>query len=157
MRPTTLFAPLIVLLAWAAPAPAQLVIQTPWVTVQAGRSGVSVWTPWVAVNAPLACRTAKPETTTLEVTDGTRTRTIEVARPRAPTLAEFATTFQPTPGRHEAELLHPGTGRPVKVAFTLPPGKPRAVRLSRREVVFDYGRGRVAIRFLLGGRVQVRE
>jgi hypothetical protein len=71
------------------------------------------------------------------------------------TPTEFVTSFRPKPGTYEVELLHPGTGKPVKVAFTLPEGTPRKVRLKRRAIDFDYGRQTVSIRFLIGGRVRV--
>ena len=54
-------------------------------------------------------------------------------------------------------LVHPFTGKPVKVAFTLPPGAPRKVRASRHALTFDYGRRDVVtIRFLRDGSVRVR-
>jgi hypothetical protein len=71
------------------------------------------------------------------------------------TLDEFAAAFQPVPGIHEVTLVHPRTGQPVTVQFTLPPGVPRKVRVSRRDLEFDYGRHEVDIRFLLRGRVRV--
>jgi hypothetical protein len=43
----------------------------------------------------------------------------------------------------------------VTVQFTLPPGVPKKVRASRRELEFDYGRHEVDIRFLVRGRVRV--
>jgi hypothetical protein len=74
---------------------------------------------------------------------------------RVPTVAEFAASFEPSGGTHEVELIHPATGQPVKVAFTLPAGSPRRVIVRRRELAFDYGRNDVAIRFLPGGRVRI--
>jgi hypothetical protein len=71
------------------------------------------------------------------------------------TLDEFATSFQPAPGLHEVTLIHPRTGQPVTVQFNLPPGMPKKVRVSRRDLAFDYGRHEVDIRFLLRGRVRV--
>jgi hypothetical protein len=136
------------LAAWSSTAPAQVIVQTPWVTVRAGRSGVSVDTYWFGIDTgPLKCA-PKAKATPALLTTGPTT-------PRAQTLAEFATTFQPKPGNYEVELLHPGTGQPVKVAFTLPDGTPSKVHLRRRALVFDYGRRSVGIHFLLGGRVRV--
>jgi hypothetical protein len=71
------------------------------------------------------------------------------------TLAEFAAAFQPAPGNFEVQLIHPGTGQPVTVQFTLPRGTPRKVRVHRRELEFDYGREEVTIRFGILGRVKV--
>jgi hypothetical protein len=158
MRTTIVFGSLAVLLASSAAASAQVVVSTPWVTVQVSHGGVSVQTPWICIDRGFPCAPPMRRATTLEVTDGTTTRLIEVAPPRtkALTLAEFATSFEPKPGTYDVELLHPGTKQPVQVSFSLPSGKPRAVRLKRREIVFDYGRESVAIRFLIGGRVQVR-
>ena len=42
------------------------------------------------------------------------------------------------PGTHEAWLINPVKGCPVKVCFTLPCGCPK-VRCCKREIVFDYG------------------
>lgn len=72
----------------------------------------------------------------------------------AMTLEEFARCFRPTPGTHHVCLIHPVTCRPVEVCFTLPPGCPR-VRVSRREIEFDYGRREVEIQFRRNGRVEV--
>ena len=52
-------------------------------------------------------------------------------------------------------LLHPGSGQPVAVTFTLPDGTPK-VRVHKREIVFDYGKHDVEVHFRLGGRVQVK-
>src|SRR5579875_3701130 len=44
------------------------------------------------------------------------------------TVSEFVATFKPLPGKYEVLLIHPKTGCPVKVCFTLPPGCIRNVR-----------------------------
>jgi hypothetical protein len=75
----------------------------------------------------------------------------------APTLAEFASAFRPQGGRHETVLLHPATGQPVKVGFTLPDGVPRKVRVFRYRLAFDYGRQTVALVFRRDGSVNVRQ
>jgi hypothetical protein len=81
---------------------------------------------------------------------------IELPIVRPMSLGEFAANFQPAPGTYEVLLLHPKTGCPVSVTFTLPCGCPRRVVVTRREVVFDYGREKVVIRFpILGGGVRV--
>jgi hypothetical protein len=74
-----------------------------------------------------------------------------------PTLAQFAAGFTPQPGRYEVVLLHPATGQPVKVAFTLPPGMPRRVRVFPYRLAFDYGRHDVVLVFQRNGGVRVRD
>jgi len=70
------------------------------------------------------------------------------------TLEEFAATFQPLPGTYEVTFIHPGKKCPVTVCFTLPPGCPK-VRLTKRQIEFDYGRCDVTIRFRICGKVSV--
>jgi hypothetical protein len=74
-----------------------------------------------------------------------------------PTLPVFAEAFHPQGGRHEVVLLHPATGRPVQVGFTLPDGAPRRVRVFRYRLAFDYGRQTVALVFRRDGSVHVRK
>jgi hypothetical protein len=74
---------------------------------------------------------------------------------RPVTVAEFASSFRPAPGTYEAVLIHPMTRAPVKVRFTLPAGVPKKVRARRRELVFDYGRHWVKLRFVRDGGVRV--
>jgi hypothetical protein len=74
---------------------------------------------------------------------------------QAVTVAEFARTFKPAPGTYEVYLVHPGKKCPVKVCFTLPEGCPKKVKVRPRQLVFDYGRHWVKIRFALGGKVRV--
>lgn len=77
-------------------------------------------------------------------------------RPARPfTHREFAGLFQPQPGNYEVVLTHPVTCCPVKVCFCLPPGCPKKVRVHPREIVFDYGRDEVEIRFIRTGQVRV--
>jgi len=66
----------------------------------------------------------------------------------------FADCFKPAPGDYEIVFIHPGSCCPVKVCFTLPCGCPK-VRVHKRELVFDYGREEVVIRFQLFGKVKV--
>jgi len=79
-----------------------------------------------------------------------------VLLPAAPVMTpqQFAQTFKPLPGRYEVTLIHPGSRRPVTVCFTLPDGCPR-VRTHHRDLIFDYGRQEVHVRFQVGGRVKV--
>jgi len=74
---------------------------------------------------------------------------------KALTLDEFAAAFKPCPGTHRVCLIHPRTGQPVDVEFTLPAGAPGKVRVHRRELEFDYGRQRVDVRFQPRGGVRV--
>src|SRR5688572_30606815 len=62
----------------------------------------------------------------------------------------FAKAFQPLPGTHRVAFVHPYTGKPAEVTFDLPPGKPQ-VRTSKRELVFDYGKKEVKLRFYRDG------
>ncbi len=82
--------------------------------------------------------------------------TLAPAPVRPVTVAEFAASFQPAPGKYEVVFVHPVTCCPVKVCFTLPCGCP-TVRVHKRMLTFDYGRHHVVrIRFkLLGGGVAV--
>jgi hypothetical protein len=81
-----------------------------------------------------------------------------VAVPIRPlTVGEFAASFKPLPGKYEVLLVHPKTGCPVKVCFTLPPGCIRRVRVNGHKIEFVYKCQRdVVIRFLHGGKVWVR-
>lgn len=73
------------------------------------------------------------------------------------TVSEFVASFKPLPGKYEVILIHPKTGCPVKVCFTLPPGCLRKVRCTRHKIVFDYKcQCNVVIRFLHSGKVRVR-
>jgi hypothetical protein len=67
---------------------------------------------------------------------------------------QFARVFKPLPGKYEVTLIHPGSKRPVTVCFTLPDGCPR-VTAHHRDLIFDYGRQEVHVRFAIGGRVRV--
>src|SRR5262249_49236923 len=71
------------------------------------------------------------------------------------TMQEFAASFQAVPGTHQVNVIHPVTGNPVLVRFTLPAGSPRRVQAGRRDVEFDYGRSAVEIRFEKDGTVKV--
>jgi hypothetical protein len=76
---------------------------------------------------------------------------------RVPTVAQFAALFDPKPGRYEVELIHPLTGCPVKVCFTLPAGCPRKVVVRPRSLDFQYARFDVVLRFRRDGSVVVRD
>jgi len=76
---------------------------------------------------------------------------------RVPTLDQFAATFKPAPGKYEVMIIHPVTGDPVKVAFTLPEGNLKAVHVRPREIDFEFARSEVSIRFIRTGAVRVTE
>jgi hypothetical protein len=72
-------------------------------------------------------------------------------------VGEFVASFKPLPGKYEVLLIHPKTGCPVKVCFTLPPGCIRKVRVNGHKIEFVYKCQRdVVIRFLHNGNVWVR-
>jgi hypothetical protein len=71
------------------------------------------------------------------------------------THAEFARVFRPVAGTYEVVLLHPHSGQPVQVCFTLPPGFPKKIRVERNELEYDYGDFEVEIRFYHNGRARV--
>jgi len=71
------------------------------------------------------------------------------------TVEQFATHFDPKPGRYEVVLLHPKTCCPVKVCFELPCGCPCKVRWTRHVLEFDYPKAYVRIRFYHDGDVKV--
>jgi hypothetical protein len=156
-------------LAWLATGGlvrADLVICTPWARVQVGQAGVSVQAPFVNVNVPRVAPVPAapgpalplpPAPATPAAIPGKLLPLPTLTGSSVPTPAEFASALVPHQGRHEAVVLHPATGRPVAVSFTLPPGQPRQVRVRRWRVVFDYGRRDVAIVFLRNGGVRVRD
>jgi hypothetical protein len=161
MRTTRLIALLtLAAAAWAPPARADFVLRVPYVTVAVGRPGVTVQ---VGGGAPLSfCPAApapKPAPAVVPAADPAPNPFIVPVPPAAPTkgltLDEFAAGFRPVAGTHEVVFLHPGSGQPVTVTFTLPEGSPK-VRVHKREIVFDYGKHDVEVHFRIGGRVQVR-
>jgi hypothetical protein len=170
MRCATLCS-LVGLFGLAAPALAQVTVVAPYVRVDVGRGGVLVQTPWVVVDVGGPAAPAMPRAVKRAALTDTppplpkepepipvpkRGDPTPTVRARPMTLTEFATTFEPRPGTYEVDLIHPGTGNAIRVAFTLPEGTPRKVRLKRREIDFDYGKQTVSIRFLIGGRVRVQ-
>ena len=72
------------------------------------------------------------------------------------TLEQFSRFFTPVPGEHRVLLIHPRTGRPVPVCFTLPEGKLRHFEVSRDDIDFDFGRNEVEIIFRRNGTVDVK-
>jgi hypothetical protein len=149
---------------------ADVVVHTPWVSVEVRQPEVVIQAPFVSLRIPRrmaapasAARPALPlppgdpppipvAPPPLPTPPATTTR----APATVPTLPEFASSFVPKPGVHEAVLMHPASGQPVKVRFLLPEGAPRRVRVFRYRLTFDYGRHDVALVFLRNGTVRVR-
>lgn len=153
------------LVAWTSSSQAQIVsIRTPVVSVRVGPPtipGVVVVVPGQpvvpvqVVQEPLPPPTRiGPPPRVMPPADFVPAPTPQVVVLRAMTHYEFAACFKPTPGCHEALLIHPGSGCPMLIRFTLPPGCPR-VCVSRRELTFDYGCREIEIRFKLFGKVAV--
>jgi hypothetical protein len=153
----------------AAPAHAQVFVQTPWALIRVGPPAptrVLVQTPWATVGVPPPGTTlqqaAVPPSAGPVYVPGAPPAVplpipVEAAVSRAPTLDEFAATFKPRGGHYEIVIEHPMTGKPVRVSFTLPEGIPRRVNVHRRELDFEYRGKEVSLRFLRGGEVRVRE
>ncbi|MBY0230458.1 MAG: hypothetical protein K2W96_14330, partial [Gemmataceae bacterium] len=75
---------------------------------------------------------------------------------KVPTVKEFAAR-EFDAGRHEAVVIHPMTGKPVKVAFALP-AAPRRVFVERDRIEFRWGlraRRGVSVVFRADGGVEV--
>lgn len=149
------------LTAWISSGQAQIVtIQTPRVSIQVGRPPLAavavpgrVAVPVVQEPVPVAPQPRVVPIVPMQPADPLLPAPTPVPL-RPMTHREFACLFKPVPGCHEALLIHPGSGCPVLVRFSLPPGCPR-VRVGCREVEFDYGCKEVEIRFKLFGRVAV--
>jgi hypothetical protein len=76
--------------------------------------------------------------------------------PQAVTLTDFSRFFAPTPGRHDVWIVHPVTRQPVKVCFTLPPGKLKELDVGSRSIRFEFrGGSEVRIDFRNNGTVRV--
>ena len=143
----------ILAVAAAAPARADVLVGTPWVTVHVGRPVLppAVLYPGDPPPVPLP----PPEPVVVS-----QTPVITAPAPialRPPTLAEFACQFHPAPGHYEVVLLNPETCCPVKVCFALPCGCP-TVRVHDKSLVFHYGLlDNVSIRFHHDGSVSVKD
>jgi hypothetical protein len=153
------------LVVLAPAAQAQVLVQTPWVTVRVCPTEVTVQSGPLAIRVPRCARAAPapilaPQMPPAQPEPGAPPPVPEEAVEKAvqaPTLAQFAGAFRPRGGRYETVLLHPATGQPVQVAFTLPDGPPRKVRVYRYRLAFDYGRRTVALVFRRDGSVHVRD
>ncbi len=146
------------LVGFGATARADVFIRVPFVTVRVGTPGPVIVNPPVTgpiiVNPP--ARPAVIVGQPIDVPPVESSRVVVIPQ-RAPTLDEFAKSFQPAPGKYEVVIQHPVTCEPVKVCFTLPEGCPKKVRVHAREIDFDYGKTDVSIRFIRDGRVRVTE
>ena len=154
------YSSLLVLLAavcLAAPARAEVLVSTPWVTVHVGRP---------VVPPPIVAYPGEPPPVPLPPAEPAPVVPAPVPLPapgpeavivRPPTLEEFAASFHPAPGHYEVVLLNPETCCPTKVCFTLPCGCP-TVRVHEKSLVFHYGfLDNVAIRFHHDGSVTVKD
>jgi hypothetical protein len=159
---------------------AEVVVCTPWVTVQVGRppGQVVVAVPGVGTVAvpvrraaaappapvttmpPAAIQPGDPPPVPLEgaprVVIPSPTTTPAATVGRVPTVSEFLAAFKPRAGVHQVTVQHPFTGAPVQLSLVLPAGSPSRIRANRRVVEFDYGRRVVVVRFFRDGSVQVR-
>jgi hypothetical protein len=166
---------LVALLAIGGGLRADIIIRAGPVTVRVGHGvsvdvsprvcppGVPSMPPAVPVGVPLL----PPDGVPLEIAppappvplpgDDT-TRKVSEKRQSTQTIYDFATSFKPSAGTHEAVVVHPYTNTPVKVSFTLPEGTP-TVKIKgglRRAVEFNYGNRGVEVWFYRDGRVLVK-
>jgi hypothetical protein len=160
---------IVLTLAAAVPARAQVAVQTPWTSVLVNppaQPRILVQSPWFSVGVgqrPVQTLPAVPPPPADQVYVPGAPPPVPIPIPvataaaRVPTLNEFAATFQPRPGHFVVDVEHPVTGRPVRVSFTLPEGSLKRVVVHRRELDFEYRGREVSIRFLHGGEVRVRE
>jgi len=145
MRYTSLLGVLAVV-GLAMPVHAEVLIETPRVTVHVGRP-----LPLARIIQVDPPPVALPPVETITIVPGARLGV------RPPTLEEFAASFQPAPGRYEVVLLNPETCCPVKVCFCLPCGCPK-VRVHEKSLVFHYALlDNIAIRFHHDGSVTVKD
>ncbi len=150
---------------------ADIIIRAGPVTVRVGQ-GVSVevrphMVPPMPPAAPVGVPVQPPDGVPLEIAPpappvplpGADTTRKVSEKPRTtPTIFEFAASFKPCAGTHEAVVVHPYTNTPVRVSFTLPEGSP-TVKIKgglRRAVEFNYGNRGVEVWFYRDGRVVVR-
>ena len=144
----------------AAPARAEVLVSTPWVTVHVGRplpppelvpNFVPGDPPPVPVPEPLG-----PPSPGAAGIVGAPIPVVSAAV-RPPTLEEFAESFHAAPGHYEVVVLHPVTCCPVKLCFTLPCACPK-VKVHAKSLVFSYGLfDKVAIHFHHDGSVTVKD
>jgi hypothetical protein len=148
----------VALLSISTMARAEVVVAAPFVFVRAGGGATEIHAPFVHLHIakrqpmqPLPAAQPGELIHAPRPTDGSA-----APAPMALPHGEFARSFTPAAGSYEVDLIHPYTGCPVHVCFSLPPGCPKKVRVERGELEFDYGRTEVEIRFKKDGRVQVQ-
>lgn len=160
----------------ASAARADVHVQTPWAAVHVGKPevyvqvlGFTIRVPRTAA-MPAAIPALPPEPTPLTPpppptpVKPTETLPVPVEMPpepaaapvRALTIGELAAALGPQAGPHEVVVVHPSTGRPVVVRFTLP-APARRVRVHPHRVAIDCGRRDVVLVFLRNGGVRVRQ
>jgi hypothetical protein len=171
---------LLTVVAFTAPASAQVYVRAPFVEVRVGPGvmvrapfvGIAVYQPPVVrpiqiapkpVPIPSQAEPLLPPVPVQQAEGLARPIRVETVAPpavvvpsRAPTPKEFLASFRPAPGAYEVVLQHPFTGQPVKVAFVLPNAQLKKVRVNKLRMEFDYRGKRVVIRFFRDGSVRVR-
>ncbi len=83
--------------------------------------------------------------------------TIVPTSPPPMTVEQFGASFIPTPGVHQATIIHPCTKKPIDVVFSLPELPLKKTRVSKCRITYDYGKTQVVLIFrIIGGKVDVR-
>jgi hypothetical protein len=148
-------------------AQGEVIIQTPYVTVIAGKpadpgaTAVRVQVaPWLDLQIRPGVRATRVPVTSsplreIPVPSESPPLANIPMQERAVTLAEFSRSFVPAKGFYEVLFIHPDTGKAAYTHFTLPKGEPRKVRVSRRRIHFDYASSQVQIIFEPRGGVRV--
>jgi len=144
-----------------AGAQADVVVRAPFVRVQTGGPGTYVRAPFVNIFVPssrpvyvvppgpvFVAPPPKPvDVPPMPPANGKKKTKADpdLAPPQpvqpveAPTLEQFAKSFQPKSGHYEVTILNPATKQPTTVRFSLPEGTPRRVVLNRQRLEFEYG------------------
>jgi len=144
-------------------AAAQVVVRAPLTQVEVAPGQIRVLAPFVRVQVSGVPQLLQPPPPIVAQPLPAGPAPIVVMPPlpagvSPPTAAEFAAGFKPLPGAYEVVLLHPFTGQPVKVCFTLPYTKGcYRVRVRPRYIEFDAPDRAVEILFLRNGRVEVEK
>jgi hypothetical protein len=139
----------------ATDAFAQVSVNVPFVRVNVDGPGVYVRAPFVRLfvpsrpayvypsgtvtpESPQAAALPAPELAPKpQVADPNQ---VPPAAPKAaPTLEQFAKTFQPRAGAFDVDVINPVTNQPTHVRFTLPDGTPKNVQVRQNEIEFRYG------------------
>ena len=143
-------------LSLALTAPAQPPLTTPPVTLAPGVKLQPQVYPVPAYRPPPVVVVPVPVPVPTYPNVGYPIRPVTPVQPQAVTLGEFSRFFTPTPGRHDVWVVHPVTRQPVKVCFTLPPGRLQEFEVDRRTIRFEFRNGQeVEIEFRNNGTVRV--